>query len=123
MTATLIAERELQSPAELAARLQTLSRWSEVEAAIAAYPDWKLPAWELLPATERNRLKDLKRWHGHPIAERFPIGALVQRRITPEGCTGVVQGYWHAYGIDYVTFKVGSDTDWCRADSLQCLAS
>ncbi len=123
MTATLVAERSLQNPAELAARLQTLHRWSEVEALIALYADWKVQAWELLPATERDRLKDLKRWHGHPIAERFPLGALVQRRATTEDSSGVVLGYWHAYGIDYVTFRVGSDVDWCRAEHLQCLAS
>ncbi|NJL02821.1 MAG: hypothetical protein HC910_20480 [Spirulinaceae cyanobacterium SM2_1_0] len=123
MTALLVTERELHSPQELASRLQALNRWHEVETLTRTYADWKLQAWELLCPAERDRLKNLKRWHGHPLAERFPLGSIVQRHDADASCSGVVAGYWHAYGIDYVTFKVGSDTDWCRAEHLQCLAS
>ncbi len=123
MTAVLVADPELQSPEALAQRLQSTSRWSEVEALTRTYAHWKVQAWELLPEAERDRLKHLKRWHGHLVAERFPIGALVQRCDTTDGSSGVVSGYWHAYGVNYVTFKVGSDVDWCRAENLQCLAT
>ncbi|MDY7014879.1 MAG: hypothetical protein SVX43_15000, partial [Cyanobacteriota bacterium] len=114
---------ELQSPAELAETLKQALKWTEIEALSAAYPHWKAEAWELLSGDDRDRIKLLKRWKNHPVAQKFPLGCCVQRFDNSEGKRGKVINYWSAYGIEYVTFRVGEDIDWCRAQYLKRIAN
>lgn len=119
MTALPIPEFKLHDPQELAGYLRSAQTWKEIEALTADYPQWKAQAWELLSGGDRDRIKLLKQWADCPIAKQFPLGSIVQRLDDPESQSGEAIAYWHAYGIDYITFRVGDDIDWCRASHLQ----
>ncbi|MCW6038778.1 hypothetical protein K4A83_21260 [Spirulina subsalsa FACHB-351] len=119
MSALPIPQFELQSPLELAQLLQSAKTWREVEALTTSYPHLKVAAWELLTEGDKERIKTLKQWQDFAIAQKFPIGCTVQRIDDAEHLTGEVVQYWRAYGVEYVTFKVGADYDWCRGSLLE----
>ncbi|MBE9114672.1 hypothetical protein IQ249_02060 [Lusitaniella coriacea LEGE 07157] len=119
MNALLNPEFELNSAQELAEYLQSALTWGEIEALSGAYPQWKAEAWELLQPFDRDRVKLLKKWKDYPLAQNFPPYSIVQRLDEEEGMSGKVIDYWSAYGVEYVTFSVGEDIDWCRATHLQ----
>jgi len=119
MTALPIPEFELNHPQELADYLQSAKTWKEIEALTRDYSQWKAQAWELLSQNDRDRIKTLKQLADCPVAQQFPLGSIVQRRDDSENQCGEAIAYWRAYGIDYITFRVGDDIDWCRASNLQ----
>ncbi|MDY7021712.1 MAG: hypothetical protein SWJ54_10175 [Cyanobacteriota bacterium] len=119
MTALPLSRWELQSPQQLADLLATAQTWKEIEALGAAYPQWKRKAWELLSPEKQDHIHQLKKWKDYPAAQKFPLGCTVERINSTQGLTGQVISYWSAYDIDYVTFKVGDDIDWCRVTFLQ----
>lgn len=119
MSAVLVPPVQLDSPQELADFLQTVETWSLVEQVTTDYTQWKLEAWNLLSESQQERLKTLQKWKDHPVAQQLPLGVKVRRIGDPDGLTGEVVNYWQAYGIDYVTFMVDKDVDWCRASFLE----
>lgn len=119
MTALPLSPWELQNPEQLAELLSAAQTWKEIEALAKAYPDWKREAWELLSPEKREYIQQLKRWKDCPAAQKFPLGCTVERINSAQGLTGEVISYWSAYGIDYVTFRVEQDIDWCRATFLR----
>ncbi len=119
MTALPIPDFELESPQALAALLAEAETWREVEGLTHQYSHWKVEAWQLLSEPQMERLKLLQQWQHSPMAQKFPPGATVQRLDDTEGLMGEVKTYWQAYGVDYVTFWVGPDVDWCRASNLK----
>ncbi len=119
MTALEIPQFELHSPKELAEILMQTQNWKEIEALTSAYPQWKGDAWKLLPESEQERIKKQKKVSTYAVAKEFPLGCTVQRLDDTEEQVGEVTDYWCAYGVEYVTFLVGSDTDWCRGDYLK----
>ena len=119
MSALPLPKFEIQTASQLVDYLQSAVSWREVEALTLHYPDWKNEAWEMLSEEDRERIKALKKWANHPLAQRFPPYSTVQRLDDSEGQTGKVINYWSAYGIDYITFSVGQDIDWCRASQLK----
>ncbi|MGB0561185.1 MAG: hypothetical protein ACPGVO_05210 [Spirulinaceae cyanobacterium] len=119
MTAVLLPSPQLQNPQDLADFLQQVETWRMVEKVTTDYAQWKVEAWNLLDAPQQERLITLRKWKDHPIAQQLPLGTPVRRIDDPDGLTGAVVDYWQAYGIDYVTFMVGSDVDWCRASFLE----
>ncbi|MBP0020858.1 MAG: hypothetical protein J7647_25280 [Cyanobacteria bacterium SBLK] len=119
MSALPIPDFTLNTPQELASYLREAISWREIEALTGNYPHWKEEAWELLSDGDRDRIKLLKQWKDSAIVQKFPLGTPVQRLDDTENATGKVINYWHAYGIDYITFQVGKDTDWCRASNLK----
>jgi hypothetical protein len=123
MSALALSDFELRSAADLAECLKQALKWTEIEALTSAYPQWKVEAWHLLLESDRDRIKLLERWKDHPVAHKFPLGCLVQRSNDTEGQRGKVVNYWIAYNIEYVTFRVGEDIDWCRAQCLKRLAA
>lgn len=123
MSALPLSDFELHSAEELAQYLQSASTWREIESLVDAYAHWKVDAWKLLSKSEQDRIQELKQWKDHDVAQKFPLGCKVQRLNDTQGCQGTVVNYWSAYGIDYVTFKVGPDTDWCRATNLKRISN
>lgn len=123
MSAVALSTFELHSPAELAECLKQALKWTEIEALTSTYSEWKVEAWKLLPESDRDRIKLLERWKDHPIAQKFPLGCIVQRLNDIEGQRGKVINYWSAYGFEYITFRVGEDIDWCRAQYLKRIAT
>lgn len=123
MSAQPLLKFEIQTAAELAEYLRSATTWREVEALTQNYAHWKLEAWKLLSEAEKERIKYLKHWQDHPVSQEFPPGCLVQRINSNKGLVGKVLNYWSAYGIDYVTFQVGQDIDWCRASFLKLATS
>ncbi|NEO26529.1 MAG: hypothetical protein F6K03_06430 [Kamptonema sp. SIO4C4] len=119
MSALPIPDFQLNSPEDLAELLRDVQTWQEVEALTTAYAHWKVKAWELLSEEEKERLQTLKQWKDYAIAQKFPPGCTVQRLNDTQGLTGQVIKYWQAYGVDYITFQVGDDIDWCRASNLK----
>ncbi|MEL7037283.1 MAG: hypothetical protein AAFO04_16905 [Cyanobacteria bacterium J06592_8] len=119
MTALPLSHWELQNPQQLAELLTTAQTWKEIEALGAAYPQWKREAWESLSTEKQEYIKQLKKWKDYQAAQKFPLGCTVKRINSTQGLSGQVISYWSAYDIDYVTFKVGDDIDWCRATFLQ----
>lgn len=119
MTAVLIPEFELQSAQELADLLTEAETWRAVERLTTAHEHLKIEAWKLLSESQQAYLKELQKWKDHPVAQQFPPGVKVQRIGDPEELVGEVSHYWEAYGVDYVTFMVGPDVDWCRASFLK----
>lgn len=119
MSAQPLLKFEVQTAAELAEYLRAATSWREVEALAQHYPHWKREAWKLLSEAEQERIKYLKHWQDHPVAQKFPPGSLVRRINSTTESVGKVMHYWSAYGVDYVTFQVGPDIDWCRASFLQ----
>ncbi|MDY6781224.1 MAG: hypothetical protein SW833_01485 [Cyanobacteriota bacterium] len=123
MSALALSAFELHSPTELAEALKQSLKWTQIEALTSTYPHWKAEAWDLLSGDDRDRIKLLKRWKDCPAAQKFPLGSSVQRHDNTQGQRGKVINYWSAYGIDYVTFRVGEDIDWCRAQYLKRIAT
>lgn len=119
MRTALIPEFTCHNASELAEFLQTVETWAVVERVTTDYAQWKVEAWNLLSADQQERLKTLQKWKDHPVAQQFPPGVVVQRRGDREGLTGEVVNYWQAYDINYVTFMVGPDVDWCCASLLE----
>lgn len=118
MTAVLTPPIQLHDPQDLANFLEQVETWDVVESVTTAYTQWKVEAWNLLPEPQQERLKTLQKWKDNPIAQLFPPGVKVHRVDDPEQLVGEVTDYWQAYGIDYVTFIVDKDVDWCRASFL-----
>ena len=110
---------EIQTAAELAEYLRSAVSWGEIEALTRDFSHWKVEAWKLLSDGDKDRVLMLKRWKDHPVAKKFPPGCSVQRIKGTTGLVGTVLNYWSAYGIDYITFQVGPDVDWCRASFLK----
>jgi hypothetical protein len=123
MSALALSTFELHSPTQLAEALKQSPKWTQIEALTSTYAHWKAEAWELLSGEDRDRIKLLKRWKDHPVAQKFPLGCSVQRYDDSQAQRGKVINYWSAYGIDYVTFRVGEDIDWCRAQYLKWIAN
>jgi glutamine cyclotransferase len=123
MSALPVPDFTLNSPQELAAYLRESVSWREIEALTDNYAHWKEEAWELLSDGDRDRIKTLKRWKDSAIVQKFPIGTPVQRLDDTENLMGKVINYWQAHGVDYITFQVGQDTDWCRASNLKRVLS
>ena len=119
MSALPLADLELQTPQELAQCIASAQSWKEIEVLTTAYSDWKVAAWELLSEQDQAKVKCLKQWKDHPILQKFPLGSKVQRIDSHQQFVGTVMNYWNAYGVDYITFQVGPDTDWCRASALK----
>ncbi len=119
MSALPLPQFEIHTASQLADYLQSAVSWREVEALTLNYPDWKAEAWEMLSEEDRERIKAFKKWANHPLAQKFPPYSIVQRLDDREGQTGKVINYWSAYGIDYITFSVDQDIDWCRASQLK----
>ena len=119
MAALPLSRWELETPQQLAELLTTAQTWKEVEALGQAYSHWKREAWELLSPEKREYIQLLKQWKDCPTAQKFPPGCTVERVNSTQGLTGQVINYWSAYGIDYVTFRVGPDIDWCRVSYLR----
>lgn len=119
MSALPIPDFELHSPQELAKLLKSAKTWPEIEALTTAYGHWKVKAWELLAQSDRQRIQALKQYKDFTaIAQKFPLGCTVQRLNDTQGLTGEVTQYWRAYGVDYITFQVGEDIDWCQVSNL-----
>jgi len=121
MTALKAPEFEINNAQELAEFLAQSQSWREIESLTTDYAQWKQEAWYALSKGDQQRIKKLKKWSNHPVAKQFPLGSTVQRVDDTEEQQGKVMDYWSAYDVDYVTFQVGSDTDWCRADNLKCI--
>ncbi|MEM8638390.1 MAG: hypothetical protein AAGG51_06240 [Cyanobacteria bacterium P01_G01_bin.54] len=119
MSAVLLPSPKLHSPQDLADFLQQVETWCMVEKVTTDYSQWKVDAWNLLPEPQQERLITLQKWKDHPVAEQFPLGVQVRRMDDPDGLAGEVVDYWQAYGVEYVTFMVGKDVDWCRASWLE----
>jgi hypothetical protein len=119
MSALPLSDLEPHSPEELAQYITSAQSWKEIELLTTAYSDWKVAAWGLLSEADQSRIKQLKRWANHPVAQKFPLGCGVERISSTQKQVGTVIEYWSAYGIDYITFKVGVDIDWCRASYLK----
>lgn len=119
MSALPIPDLEPHSPEELAQYIISAQSWKEIEVLTTAYSDWKVAAWGLLSEADRSRIKQLKQWAYHPVAQKFPLGCAVERVGSTQKQVGTVISYWSAYGIDYITFQVGVDIDWCRASYLK----
>lgn len=119
MTVVLTPPIQLHNPQDLAHFLEEVETWNVVEDITATYEQWKVEAWNLLSESQQERLKTLQKWKDHPIAQILPPGAKVHRIDDPDQLVGEVTNYWQAYGVNYVTFMVGKDVDWCRASFLE----
>lgn len=119
MTALPLSRIQLQNPQQLAEQLTAAQTWKEIEVLGQIPSDLKKAAWALLSPEKREYIQQLKQWKDCPIAQKFPPGCTVERINSTQGLTGQVLRYWSAYGIDYVTFQVGPDIDWCRAADLR----
>ncbi|MGB3532309.1 MAG: hypothetical protein WBA13_02205 [Microcoleaceae cyanobacterium] len=119
MSALPLPDLEPHSPEELAQYIISAQSWKEIEVLTTAYSDLKVAAWGLLSEADQIRIKQLKQWKDNPVALKFPLGCGVERVSSNQKQVGTVINYWSAYGIDYITFQVGSDIDWCRASYLK----
>ncbi len=119
MSALPIPDLEPHNPQELAQYIASAQSWKEIEVLTTAYSEWKAAAWQLLSETEQARVKCLKQWKDNPIVQKFPLGCKVERMNSTQNLVGTVTHYWTAYGVDYITFQVGPDIDWCRANALK----
>ena len=119
MTALKVPDFTINNAKELAEFLAKAQDWREIQLLTTAYPQWKDEAWYSLGKKDQEKIKKLKKWSDHPIAKKFPLGSSVQRIDDTEEQWGQVVDYWSAYGVEYVTFQIGTDTDWCQANQLK----
>lgn len=119
MTTVPIPDFQIESPQQLADYLAQAETWQEIEGLTHDYSQFKVEAWQLLTEDQRDHILKLKEWKDHEVAQKFPLGCLVQRRNDGEKKQGQVIDYLTIYGVDYVVFSVDGFTDWCRGTFLK----
>lgn len=98
---------------QLADKLRQCQSWAEVESTLAAYPDHKTDAWQLMDADEKSRLKELKKLSTEALApeptppastdvQAFAVG---ERVIWQHGCPSHLQS-WNPFVVRQVEGEV-----------------